>query len=1019
MALTHIKLTIKGLFAFILLTLLPNLMPALTFTSQGGGGLWALPTSWNQGVLIPGAGDNVIITAGNPITISLPVTVANVSINASSTLLNNSTANITGVLTFTNATSTWTQGAGSTLTLNKTISIPSGFGNFDPSGAGNTVIYAGSSNIIEYTNSSYCNVTLSGASKYIIAATMPFTGNFIIGASSTIYGNFSRTITLSGDFTDNNPSVYEYGTSLTMVGAAGVTQNITKSGAANKLVFYNLTVGNAATASVILHNPMNIEGNIAFSAASGTLDVGASNFAITVYGNWTNNGGTFISRSGTVTFLVSSGTNTVGKTTGPESFYNFIKNLSGTLNLISDLNVSHDLTITLGTLGGNTFNLTVGDYWSDHGTFNSGTGTVIFTGNVSNPFIARAAPPETFYNLIKNTAGLINLQSSISVANNLTLSAGKFDVNSGSNNAISVGGNVNISSGVFLPQKGTFTLNGASQQTLSGAGIAFYNLAVNNTGGANFSVAGYSVTNNCTFNGTGAQLFDGVGCSFLNLTSSTAAGAIFNSGTYTISKFMTSSAGVLGQAGTASVTLTSTALSTAYIGSGAGSYSGTIILQRYITGRTAHWQDFSTPVSNSTLNDWDNEMYMSGVGGPDGTACCPTFYSVNTWSEPTEALVNVTSEVALSPLVGYQIWTADDINNWNAKSIDTRGTPNSGNQLVNLTYTAGADAGDNRIGNPYGSHIIWNNSLGTNVQATIYILQNGNYVAYGNGTDVPSHQGFIAYANAGGGSVTFTEACKSVSTTSSWGRVGEAFDLSMKISSPELTDYYQENSLSFNENATNAFDVDLDHRFIKSPEETAPSICMVASDGKRVTRNAFAPSKNETMTIPIKMTVGVDGKYTLGTNGANSITAYSCVILEDLQAHKMIDLKEQPDYSFQAKVSDSPDRFILHLTRKSTSCEKLMTGVKPADAFFTDNQVTIYSNDGSALIKFDLDEASNALISVYDLQGRSIISEMSVTAFRETMKLDLHAEATGLYLVNVNLAGNHLVAKKIFVSKKD
>jgi hypothetical protein len=43
---------------------------------------------------------------------------------------------------------------------------------------------------------------------------------------------------------------------------------------------------------------------------------------------------------------------------------------------------------------------------------------------------------------------------------------------------------------------------------------------------------------------------------------------------------------------------------------------------------------------------------------------------------------------------------------------------------------------------------------------------------------------------------------------------------------------------------------------------------------------------------------------------------------------------------------------------------------------------------------------------------------MSVDAYRETLKLNLPEDASGLYLVNVNLGGNHILTKKIFVSKQ-
>jgi hypothetical protein len=44
---------------------------------------------------------------------------------------------------------------------------------------------------------------------------------------------------------------------------------------------------------------------------------------------------------------------------------------------------------------------------------------------------------------------------------------------------------------------------------------------------------------------------------------------------------------------------------------------------------------------------------------------------------------------------------------------------------------------------------------------------------------------------------------------------------------------------------------------------------------------------------------------------------------------------------------------------------------------------------------------------------------MNVSAFKETLTLDLSGEASGLYLVSVNLGGNHVVTKKIVISHQE
>ncbi len=107
-------------------------------------------------------------------------------------------------------------------------------------------------------------------------------------------------------------------------------------------------------------------------------------------------------------------------------------------------------------------------------------------------------------------------------------------------------------------------------------------------------------------------------------------------------------------AGSNLLTLLSDASATARIGQlpvGA-SITGSIIVQRYVSSRNANYADLSSPVQTETIAGWDtrpngtNEIYMSGVGGPDGGAFGPG-YSVYNWSEPTVAFIPVTTQATL------------------------------------------------------------------------------------------------------------------------------------------------------------------------------------------------------------------------------------------------------------------------------------------------------------------------------------------------------------------------------------
>src|SRR5690606_13120513 len=60
---------------------------------------------------------------------------------------------------------------------------------------------------------------------------------------------------------------------------------------------------------------------------------------------------------------------------------------------------------------------------------------------------------------------------------------------------------------------------------------------------------------------------------------------------------------------------------------------GEYIIQRYISERKAAYANMASPTT-TTLSDWDEEIYMSGVNGNDGNAkygyspTSPIYYSV-------------------------------------------------------------------------------------------------------------------------------------------------------------------------------------------------------------------------------------------------------------------------------------------------------------------------------------------------------------------------------------------------------
>ncbi|MFI5149129.1 MAG: T9SS type A sorting domain-containing protein [Bacteroidia bacterium] len=1000
----------------------------------------------------------LIVAYANTLNISAGVNftkIGSMTLYTGGVTVNNS-GNVTVGTLFLNAGCTWNNMNGSALSVSANIG---GTGTLSASTATNTVTYLpGATSIVSAT---YSNLSLLANTSIYFPADLNVNNNLTISSGTALNPNGFK-LYLGGNFTNNCTSSNVSLLDIIFNGAGASNQTLTKATSANE-TFNTLTISRGAgTGKVVLGSSVLILNNT-LTINSGTLDASVNNPIITLYGDWVNNGGTFTPGTSAVQLCSSSINAKIGKTGGgTETFGPLQQYYTGTYTLTSDISLSN-LTIVSGTLAGSTFNITLSGNWNNSGgTFSPGTSTVIFAPTGSQT-ISKGAGTETFNNLTKNTANTTTLANPISCAGAFTLNAGSFDVSS-SNYAVSIGGNVTMNANLNF-HTGTVTLNGATPQALTGGALSFYNLTStgshvtlgNNTtvtnnfllssgifdlgstseylgiaGSATFNGTFTPQSNDVYLNGTTNQSLNAtVATNFYNLGSYNYAGATFSSGTYTITNSLICKypGAVMTQAGGSSITLAANAASNAYIGNGSGTFAGTYHCQRWTPNPgQGNWADIGTTVSNNTVNDWDSQFFISGVGGINGTASGFNSFTLYNETLSSNNYTAITSTAyPLAPGVGYTVWLADTYSpaTWNAKTITCDGIPNAGNiASPSLTFTGGStDPGENHVSNPYASHITWDAS-GTNITkagnvdlSTIYVLSNGNYVAHGNGFDLPCGQGFIIYATgAGSNSITFKENSKNTSTASTFDfREAAPYNLKLKLSTNTLPDLFQEITVNFDEHATLGFETPYDARYIESPVKKAPGLYMV-QDGKRLTRNTFNSSAYETVTIPLKCITGQDGQYKVESWGAFSMSEYSCVLLEDLQTKQVTDLKNQSEYNFQAKSTDNPDRFILHLSRKPATCENILAPVKPADLFYSENQVSFLSKNGSISVLFDLDESTNTRVGIYDLQGKKVMSDRSLVAFKDTYTLELPGTASGIYIVTVNLAGSHIVTRKIMVN---
>lgn len=1011
---------------------------AITISSANGGGAWSTAGSWSP-AQVPTSADSVVITAGNPINTtgyayckSLTVMVGaslaktttfnivnnmdidgsftglgNINFSGNGTIQGSAVISCSGHFVFY-ATSSIAPGTvinapggirligtatltnnGSITVFSETLGIPAGTtfinaagsfcsigrnfnstgGTFDCSAVPNTFQYNGVyvSQVVPATTN-YNNITFTGGGGKTLQGNIVVTGTTTINGSTSLNGN-GFTYTTSGNWVDNSGvlCLTNFDIIFNSSGTQTVFKPITET-------FRDMTSN--GTGTVLFNTHVSVTRN--FTINSGTVDVNTYPYIFYIGGNWQNNGGVFNPRTGSVRFQ-GTGAQTLNRLVGTESFYNFQKYNTGTLTMTSNISVQRDVTITGGTwaCSGAQFIFLTRNWANSGGTFSPGTSTVFMQGSTAVNIGKTIAGTETFHNLTKATTNTVTLTSNISCSGNLIHASGTLDV-SASSYSISVAGNLTLNS-AFTERNGTVTMNGSGAQTLSATiGQDFYNFEVANSG----------------------------------------AGVTASSGNYRIQNSYLPTLGNLATSGATTFTFLSSSASHTYTASGPGTFSGSgFIMQRYISARAANWHDLSPPVVASTILDWDNEIYMSAVGGSDGTACCPTFYSVQYYDEPSAAYVNVTSTShSIDEDEAFSVFLGDDLVNWLGTSIiDTRGTPVDGDQTIPLSYTgASADPGANLVGNGQNAFVDWSTILSESpgVDGTFYLYDDaGNYVPYGPGDAISPHQGLFVYATGSGQTLTISQGAKIATTSPTFLRTAVIHDLSLKISS-DMNPYSHEIHIDLENDASDAYESGKDARFVKSPNKAAPNLTMVHNGNMLLVKNVFSPI-HDVVTIPVRARVGADGVYSISANGASNIDEYSCVILKDLVTGISTDLRETPLVNVELKQDADPDRFLLYLIRNKQDCDAALAK-NVENTYFSANQVLMLNDGKSASLQFSLDLNTPVQITVVNMVGE-VVSKTQTVVGEEILPLEL-PEKNGVYLVNV-LVNGHTVTHKAVINK--
>ncbi|GAB3578299.1 FG-GAP-like repeat-containing protein [Hymenobacter daeguensis] len=548
------------------------------------------------------------------------------------------------------------------------------------------------------------------------------------------------------------------------------------------------------------------------------------------------------------------------------------------------------------------------------------------------------------------------------------------------------------------------------------------------------------------YNGTAAQVTGGALPSQVRNLTTTNANAVTLNGPETVMQVLTvGAAGNLVLNGQ-TLTLPSSAAGTALVvNSSTGAVQGsTAVVQRYIDPSVnggPGYRHYSAPVAGTNVADLTTGGFSPVLNSaynisarPDLENPFPTVYGYDQsrlatttnnssafdkgWfspGNPTDALV-----VGL----GYTV------NISASEKVDFTGALNNGTRLMSLARNSGptaADAGWALVGNPYPAPLDWSQVAAAdrpNLDGAMYVFEsssqyNGTYRAYTNGVGggnplIGSSQGFFVRVSAGqtNGSLTFRNSQRMTSYGSQAPfRRGAAdarplvqLTLQGSTGPADALFVYAESG------ATAGLDPQFDA--VKLPNSTGLNLAAapantptLAIDGRDQLTAATA--------LPLSIGVPAAGTYTLHAAQLLNLPANLTAYLFDAQTNRLIDLSQQPGYSFavtaQQAAQAQAGRFQLRFgpTGGPLASTAAQAGVEvvlypnPAHNSFT---VAVPSNTAGA----------PGRATLFNSLGQAVRQNVPLSAAGAATTIDVADLAKGVYTLWVQL-GATAVARQVVV----
>ncbi|MBN2173581.1 MAG: PKD domain-containing protein, partial [Bacteroidales bacterium] len=394
-----------------------------------------------------------------------------------------------------------------------------------------------------------------------------------------------------------------------------------------------------------------------------------------------------------------------------------------------------------------------------------------------------------------------------------------------------------------------------------------------------------------------------------------------------------------------------------YIDNGNTSVGGTTYVKQYLAYTPPfQYHLVSAPISDATINTY-YDMYL---------------YE---YDEPTNDFINLSIPVTAPMEVGkgYYVTGSDQYIGATTVTFATPppGALNNGNVTISGFTISGPDSnfeGFELVGNPFPCAIDWNSSgdwVRTNLSGWALILDNGVYRgwhpslgSYNGKTDgiIPSTQGFWVRASNTPATLTIP-ASQRVHSSQGFYKEGQNNEYARIRLMAIAGNYTDETVILFHPEGNIGFDGYYDLSKFTNPQGTPQ---LYTQSGEMKFAFNILPEEYEEMVVPVYFGMSTSGTYKIESTEIENIAEEINVYLEDLKEGTVTELKSNPEYEFSYDPLDEPHRFNLHF-------KDSWYGVEDVNS----TMVRIYSYADQVYVQTP--EMRSGEIVIYNIMGEEIL----------------------------------------------